>query len=164
MFYEKRLLLSYFQCKDNTSINVTQYHFIEWPDHGVPADKICMLSMIEKIRQSHSHDGPPLVVHCSAGVGRTGTFIVLDAMMDRMKSHSVLDIPQYLSKIRQQRMKLVQNEVFMYEMSINHICYHLESIYLYIWFTGWVYTVWEYVFPHSKELQLYPRIKGNKRQ
>ncbi len=70
-----------------------------------------MLLMIEKIRTMHSHDGPPLVVHCSAGVGRTGTFIVLDAMMKRMKQSSRINIHDYLLTIREQRMKLVQNEV-----------------------------------------------------
>ena len=93
---------------------MTHYHFTEWPDHGVPDDKICMLTLIGRIRQTHPPDGPPLVVHCSAGVGRTGTFIVLDTMLQRMKHHDTLNIYDCLMHIRQQRIKLVQTEVIEY--------------------------------------------------
>ena len=70
-----------------------------------------MIAFIKHIRQCHPPEGPPLVVHCSAGVGRTGTFIVLDAMLQRMEHEKTLDIYNYLLSIRQQRVKMVQNEV-----------------------------------------------------
>ena len=70
-----------------------------------------MISFIQRIRQAHPPDGPPFVVHCSAGVGRTGTFIVLDAMLQRMKQEDSLNIYDYLLEIRHQRLKLVQTEV-----------------------------------------------------
>ena len=73
-----------------------------------------MLTLIGRIRQTHPPDGPPLVVHCSAGVGRTGTFIVLDTMLQRMKHHDTLNIYDCLMHIRQQRIKLVQTEVIEY--------------------------------------------------
>ena len=94
-----------------SSFCVTHYHFTDWPDHGVPYDKIIMISFIQHIRQIHPPDGPPLVVHCSAGVGRTGTFIVLDAMLQRMKQEDSLNIYDYVLEIRHQRLKLVQTEV-----------------------------------------------------
>ena len=95
---------------------MTHYHFTEWPDHGVPADKLCMIAFIKHIRQCHPPEGPPLVVHCSAGVGRTGTFIVLDAMLQRMEHEDTLDIMSYLLKIRMQRVKLVQTKVHNFEL------------------------------------------------
>ena len=73
-----------------------------------------MISFIQRIRQAHPPDGPPLVVHCSAGVGRTGTFIVLDAMLQRMKQDDSLNIYHYLLEIRHQRTTLVQAEVSFY--------------------------------------------------
>ena len=99
---------------------MTHYHFTELPDHGVPDDKICMLTLIGRIRQKHPLEGPPLVVHCSAGVGRTGTFIVLDTMLQRMKHLDTLNIYDFLLHIRQQRTHLVQSEV------LEHI--HTHSI------------------------------------
>jgi netrin-G3 ligand len=99
---------------DNSStlpfLNVTQYHFTEWPDHGAPSDKIIMISLIQRIREVHPPDGPPLVVHCSAGVGRTGTFIVLDTMLQRMEKEDTLNIYDHILQIRHQRVKLVQAE------------------------------------------------------
>ena len=69
-----------------------------------------MIAFIKHIRQSHPPEGPPLVVHCSAGVGRTGTFIVLDAMLQRMEHEGTLNIFEYLLSIREQRIKMVQTE------------------------------------------------------
>ena len=87
-----------------------------------------MLTLIGRIRQKHPPEGPPLVVHCSAGVGRTGTFIVLDTMLQRMKHLDTLNIYDFLLHIRQQRTHLVQSEVF------EHIHTHriLEATLLYI--------------------------------
>ena len=86
------------------------YQFTEWPDHRVPADKLCMIAFIKHIRQFHPPEGPPLVVHCSAGVGRTGTFIVLDAMLQMMEQEGTLNIYEYVMSIREQRMRMVQTE------------------------------------------------------
>ena len=92
-------------------MTITHYQLTVWPDHGVPVDKIVMISFIDKIRLSHPPKGPPLVVHCSAGVGRTGTFIVMDTMLQRMKQEDTLNIYDFLLQIRHQRIKLVQTKV-----------------------------------------------------
>jgi netrin-G3 ligand len=110
--------------KDTFSFNVTQYHFTEWPDHGAPSDKIIMISLIQRIREVHPPDGPPLVVHCSAGVGRTGTFIVLDTMLQRMEKEDTLNICDHILHIRQQRTKLVQAEaqyIYIHEALAEYI-------------------------------------------
>ena len=90
---------------------MTHYHFTEWPDHGVPTDKSCMIAFIKHIRQWHPPEGPPLVVHCSAGVGRTGTFIVLDITLQRMEQDGIIDIHEATCLIRKQRMLMVQSQV-----------------------------------------------------
>ena len=92
-------------------LTVTQYHFTAWPDHGVPDDKTCLTTFISFIRKKHPPSGPPLLVQCSAGVGRTGTFIVLDAMLQRIKEEGTIDIQGYVNQIRAYRMKMVQTTV-----------------------------------------------------
>ena len=92
-------------------LSVTQYHFTAWPDHGVPDDKTCITSFISFVRKKHPPSSPPLLVHCSAGVGRTGTFIVLDPMLQRMKEEGVIDIQGYVNQIRTNRVKMVQTAV-----------------------------------------------------
>ena len=91
--------------------DVTHYHFTEWADHGLPTDNMCMVDFIGHIRKAHPPEGAPLVVHCSAGVERTGTFIVLDTMLQRLEQEESLNIYDFLLEIRYQRVKLVQTEV-----------------------------------------------------
>ena len=92
---------------------MTHYHFTVWPDHGVPADKTCMIQFIKRVRNTHPYKGPPLLVHCSAGVGRTGTFIVLDSMLERMKCERSLNVYEFVCEMRKKRILMVQTEVEM---------------------------------------------------
>lgn len=97
---------------DNSApLSVTHFHFSAWPDHGVPADKTCLIQFIQRVRKDFPYyDSPPLVVHCSAGVGRSGTFIVLDSMLERMKVEDSLDIYAFICEMRQKRGLMVQTE------------------------------------------------------
>ncbi|CAK9290595.1 unnamed protein product [Gordionus sp. m RMFG-2023] len=128
-------------------IIVKQYHYTEWPDHGVPRFTLPLLNFIRLCGHSNTDENsnlngsniemdsrikdkveisksnlkddvltlkakPPktILVHCSAGVGRTGTFFVIDAMLQKMRQSNCLDIYNYLSRIRTQRNHLVQTE------------------------------------------------------
>ena len=73
-----------------------------------------MIEFIGHVRKAHPPEGAPLVVHCSAGVGRTGTFIVLDTMLQRVEQEESLNIYDLLLEITHQRVKLVQTEVNIY--------------------------------------------------
>ncbi|XP_077981179.1 receptor-type tyrosine-protein phosphatase kappa-like [Glandiceps talaboti] len=97
---------------------IKQFHFIVWPDMGVPMYATAVLAFLKRVRASNSPTSGPIVVHCSAGVGRTGTFIVIDSMLDMMKAERQVDIYNFVKKIRTQRINMVQTldqYVFIYE-------------------------------------------------
>uniref|UniRef100_A0A1X7V1K4 protein-tyrosine-phosphatase n=1 Tax=Amphimedon queenslandica TaxID=400682 RepID=A0A1X7V1K4_AMPQE len=122
-WYTKRQLLIT-KDDDSMSMAITHYQLTVWPDHGVPVDKIVMISFIDNIRLTHPPKGPPLVVHCSAGVGRTGTFIVIDTMLQRMKQENTLNIYDFLLQIRHQRITLVQTKeqyIYIHKSLADHI-------------------------------------------
>lgn len=65
---------------------IYQFHFNAWPDHGVPDDPGCVLNFLYEVnkRQEMLETAGPIIVHCSAGIGRTGTFIVVDLIIDQV--------------------------------------------------------------------------------
>ena len=92
-----------------------QFHFTSWPDHGVPQYATAMLSMLRRVRAHYSVEEGPMLVHCSAGVGRTGTFIVIDTMLQRlMHEEEMIDIYGHVSLLRTQRNYMIQTEVCIY--------------------------------------------------
>ena len=97
---------------DKCSLTVKHLHYTAWPAHGVPQNAMSLINFICHVRKLHPPSSDqPLLVHCSAGVGRTGTFILLDAMMQEMRSHGSLSVYQFLRSLRGQRMKMVQTQV-----------------------------------------------------
>ena len=93
---------------------VTHMYYTAWPDHGVPRNAMSLISFIHRVRkEAPVSEAQPLLVHCSAGVGRTGTFILLDLVMQQMKAEATLSVYHHLKNIRSQRMKLVQTQVLI---------------------------------------------------
>ena len=89
-------------------------HYTAWPDHGLPQNAMSLISFIRRVRKEHPVSlDQPLLVHCSAGVGRTGTFILLDHVMQQMKREGTLSIYNILKGMRGQRMKMVQTQVYV---------------------------------------------------
>lgn len=86
--------------------------FLTWPDHGVPENAMSVIKFIRCVRKLHpTHQQKPLLVHCSAGVGRTGTFIMLDSMLQTMAAEGSVNIYQFLCELRDQRPMMVQTLV-----------------------------------------------------
>uniref|UniRef100_A0A665VD19 Receptor-type tyrosine-protein phosphatase epsilon n=1 Tax=Echeneis naucrates TaxID=173247 RepID=A0A665VD19_ECHNA len=105
---------------------VTQLHFTSWPDFGVPFSPIGMLKFLKKVKAVNPPFSGPIVVHCSAGVGRTGTFIVIDAMIDMMYAEQKVDVFGFVSKIREQRSQLIQTDMqysFIYQALLEYYLY-----------------------------------------
>ncbi|KAM9831674.1 protein tyrosine phosphatase receptor type Fa [Neosynchiropus ocellatus] len=97
---------------------VRQFQFMAWPDHGVPEYPTPTLAFLRRIKACNPPDAGPMVVHCSAGVGRTGCFIVIDAMLERMKHEKSVDIYGHVTCMRAQRNYMVQTEdqyIFIHE-------------------------------------------------
>uniref|UniRef100_U5EPN3 Tyrosine-protein phosphatase non-receptor type 9 n=1 Tax=Corethrella appendiculata TaxID=1370023 RepID=U5EPN3_9DIPT len=107
--------------KTDETRNVSHWQFTSWPDYGVPASAMAMLNFLQRVREKQQimvqslgdlwagHPrGPPIVVHCSAGIGRTGTFITLDICISRLEDVGTVDIKGTVEKIRSQRAYSIQ--------------------------------------------------------
>lgn len=130
--------------RDGSSRTVRQFQFIDWPEQGVPKSGegfIDFIGQVHKTKEQFGQDGP-ITVHCSAGVGRTGVFITLSIVLERMQYEGVLDVFQTVRILRAQRPAMVQTEVNIlsaykyvcetYLLSTNHfsafICIHRTNI------------------------------------
>ncbi|XP_029686592.1 receptor-type tyrosine-protein phosphatase S-like isoform X10 [Takifugu rubripes] len=89
---------------------VRQFQFTAWPDHGVPEYPTPFLNFLRRVKACNPPDAGPISVHCSAGVGRTGCFIVIDAMLERIRHERTVDIYGHVTLMRSQRNYMVQTE------------------------------------------------------
>jgi tyrosine-protein phosphatase non-receptor type 9 len=105
-----------------TKRRVCHFQFVSWPDYGVPDSAVSMLHFLQRVREKQAemlgaleagewsghHLGPPIVVHCSAGIGRTGTFATLDIAIRKFEDIRRVDIRTTVEKIRSQRAFSIQ--------------------------------------------------------
>ncbi|XP_074826329.1 receptor-type tyrosine-protein phosphatase T isoform X1 [Natator depressus] len=89
---------------------IRQFHFTSWPDHGVPCYATGLLGFVRQVKFLNPPEAGPIVVHCSAGAGRTGCFIAIDIMLDMAENEGVVDIFNCVRELRSQRVNLVQTE------------------------------------------------------
>ncbi|XP_056599120.1 receptor-type tyrosine-protein phosphatase S isoform X2 [Triplophysa dalaica] len=124
----------------NERREVRQFQFTAWPDHGVPEYPTPFLAFLRRVKACNPPDAGPVIVHCSAGVGRTGCFIVIDAMLERIRHERTVDVYGHVTLMRSQRNYMVQTEdqySFIYEALLEAVaCGNTEvaarSLYSYI--------------------------------
>ncbi|XP_044729412.1 phosphatidylinositol phosphatase PTPRQ [Chrysoperla carnea] len=85
-----------------------QFH--EWPDFGVPQSTDSVLKLCREIRSHQAHNYGVVVVHCSAGVGRTGTIIAIDILVQAIHANRKIDVFGTVHNLRKQRQHMVKNE------------------------------------------------------
>ena len=115
--------------------DIYQFHFKAWPDHGVPQDPGVVLGFLDDVNhkyrevQRESDKHRPMVVHCSAGIGRTGTFIVIDIILASITANGwkhEIDIQQTVQIARLQRSGMVQTEQ-QYKFVYRAIQHYVEA-------------------------------------
>jgi len=103
--------------QDGSTLAVQQFHFTTWPDHGVPLYPTPLLAFHKKFRSCCDIPHGPTVIHCSAGVGRTGTFIALDYLLDQAKAEGVVNVYGCVCQMRNSRVNMVQTLVIIDSIS-----------------------------------------------
>ncbi|XP_064610345.1 tyrosine-protein phosphatase non-receptor type 11-like [Liolophura sinensis] len=114
-------------CENDVPRKIYQFHYMIWPDYGVPLDPGSVLNFLQKVndQQEAIPSAGPVVSHCSAGIGRTGTFIVIDIILNQIKTKGLdveIDIQKTIQTIRSQRSGMVQTEAqykFVY-LAVQH--------------------------------------------
>ncbi|XP_037307184.2 phosphatidylinositol phosphatase PTPRQ [Pungitius pungitius] len=89
-------------------ILVRHFNYTSWPEHGVPESCSTLIKFVKALR-SNRHNNTTIVVHCSAGVGRTGVFIALDHVIQHVRDHDFVDVYGLVAELRSERMCMVQN-------------------------------------------------------
>ncbi|XP_021948185.1 uncharacterized protein LOC110845934 isoform X2 [Folsomia candida] len=101
-FYLKNL-------KTGETRTVTQFHFLAWPENGIPQSTKALLEFRRKVNKSYRGRSCPIIVHCSDGAGRSGTYCLIDMVLNRMtKGAKEIDIAASLEHIRDQRPGMVR--------------------------------------------------------
>jgi len=139
--YEVHLVSEHIWCDDylvrsfylknlqtNETRTVTQFHFLTWTDLGVPASAKSLLDFRRKVNKSYRGRSCPIVVHCSDGSGRTGTYCLIDMVLNRMsKGAKEIDIAATLEHIRDQRMLMVKTKE-QFEFALASVAEEVHAI------------------------------------
>ncbi|PIK54594.1 putative receptor-type tyrosine-protein phosphatase kappa [Apostichopus japonicus] len=115
---------------ENKMQTVYQLHYTTWPDMDVPTDFIPITELIKHTKLLHNHKKSPVLIHCSAGVGRTGTFISIYCLMEVIKTEREINVFSFVETARKNRINMVQTEKqynFIYESLVDfYLTSHTE--------------------------------------
>lgn len=112
--------------------NIHQYHFKSWPDKDVPDSTWCLVNFWRAVNTNAPSKAGPIVVHCSAGVGRTGTFIALDNLVSQAKAEGCVRPLQIVEALRRQRVNMVQTReqyVYLHEALADALLFGTHHIF-----------------------------------
>eukprot|EP00731_Ephydatia_muelleri_P018726 Em0011g766a len=106
------LVVSDKEKSEDEPLHVKHFHFTSWPDHGVPDTPSSLVSFIKYVQKNRKFtEESPLLVHCSAGVGRSGTFIALHILLERIKTEDSINVFECVNQMRKRRPFMVQSLV-----------------------------------------------------
>ena len=115
--------------QDGSSLPVKQFQYTGWPEEGVPDVGTGLIDLVGQVQKWQRNSGThPIVVHCSGGSGRTGTFIAISILLERLKTEGVVDVFHTGRTLRLQRPGLIQTVVSFFNV-ILHVTYILHSTY-----------------------------------
>ncbi|XP_048857891.1 receptor-type tyrosine-protein phosphatase-like N isoform X2 [Brienomyrus brachyistius] len=107
---------------------LTQFHFLSWPAQGIPNSTRPLLDFRRKVNKCYRGRSCPIIVHCSDGTGRTGTYILIDMVLNRMaKGVKEIDIAATLEHIRDQRPEMVHTKD-QFEFALTAVAEEVNAI------------------------------------
>ncbi|KAG7463992.1 hypothetical protein MATL_G00182530 [Megalops atlanticus] len=107
---------------------LTQFHFLSWPAQGIPTSTRPLLDFRRKVNKCYRGRSCPIIVHCSDGTGRTGTYILIDMVLNRMaKGVKEIDIAATLEHIRDQRPNMVRTKD-QFEFALTAVAEEVNAI------------------------------------
>ncbi len=112
--------------RDGQSRTIRQFQYCDWPEQGVPKSGESIIELIGQVHKTKEQFGQigPITVHCSAGVGRTGVFITLSMVLERMRYEGMIDVFSTVKMLRTQRPAMVQTEdqyQFCYRAALEYL-------------------------------------------
>uniref|UniRef100_A0A1A8DAQ8 Protein tyrosine phosphatase, receptor type, N polypeptide 2 n=1 Tax=Nothobranchius kadleci TaxID=1051664 RepID=A0A1A8DAQ8_NOTKA len=139
--YEVNLVSEHIWCDDflvrsfylknmqtNETRTVTQFHFLTWLNQSVPETSRTLLDFRRKVNKCYRGHSCPVIVHCSDGAGRTGTYILIDMVLNRMaKGAKEIDIAASLEHLRDQRPGMVQTKD-QFEFALTTVAEEVNAI------------------------------------
>ncbi|XP_070279659.1 receptor-type tyrosine-protein phosphatase N2 isoform X1 [Myotis yumanensis] len=139
--YEVNLVSEHIWCDDflvrsfylknlqtNETRTVTQFHFLSWYDQGVPSSTRSLLDFRRKVNKCYKGRSCPIIVHCSDGSGRSGTYILIDMVLNKMaKGAKEIDIAATLEHLRDQRPGMVQTKA-QFEFALTAVAEEVNAI------------------------------------
>uniref|UniRef100_A0A3P8Y8U8 Receptor-type tyrosine-protein phosphatase-like N n=1 Tax=Esox lucius TaxID=8010 RepID=A0A3P8Y8U8_ESOLU len=107
---------------------LTQFHFLSWPAQGIPSSTRTLLDFRRKVNKCYRGRSCPIIVHCSDGTGRTGTYILIDMVLNRMaKGVKEIDIAATLEHVRDQRPGMVRTKD-QFEFALTAVAEEVNAI------------------------------------
>uniref|UniRef100_A0A7N6BQS7 Protein tyrosine phosphatase receptor type N2 n=1 Tax=Anabas testudineus TaxID=64144 RepID=A0A7N6BQS7_ANATE len=139
--YEVNLVSEHIWCEDflvrsfylknlqtNETRTVTQFHYLSWMDRGMPTSARTLLDFRRKVNKCYRGRSCPIIVHCSDGAGRSGTYILIDMVLNRMaKGAKEIDIAATLEHLRDQRAGMVQTKE-QFEFALTAVAEEVNAI------------------------------------
>ncbi|KHN75199.1 Tyrosine-protein phosphatase Lar-like [Toxocara canis] len=104
--------------------DIRHLQYTAWPDHGVPDHPTPFLMFLKRVKTLNQPGAGPIISHCSAGIGRTGAFIVIDCMLERLRYENTIDIYGCVTALRSQRSYMVQTDdqyVFIHDAVLDAV-------------------------------------------